>query len=241
MSGVRLAKALDPWISYYNNNGIFKRDEGYYNFDKDHVAVISTKDLLHVMSTKLKKNSIKIIDDCGASKGFTNRRSMSEENLDMASIYGTNRTQNGVTIYCVQDTSFTDKRMRMLANVLIDLTNYYQSGRFRIGILRKIKKDETRREGIVKSRFMTYEHKEWVTQETIACELPDRDSKKQYDELREFKETENSKLIHEKYNKVIINEEIEDNKPRCPICGSTQLYYSAKNNITKCKGCGRKV
>lgn len=241
MTGVRLTKPLNNWISYYNNNGIFKPDEAYYSFDKDHVAIISTKDLLHVMATKLKRNSIKIIDDCGASEGFTNRRSMSQANLDMASVYGTNRTQNGVTIYCVQDTSFTDKRMRMLADVIIDLTNYYQSGRFRIGLLRKIKKDETRREGIIKSRFMTYEHGEWVTQETIACELPDRESKKMYDEMREAKEVENSKAIHEKYNKQMDSVEVQDNKPRCPYCGSSQLYYSEKKKVTKCKGCGKLV
>jgi hypothetical protein len=241
MTGVRLAKALKRWISYYNHNGIFAHGDEYFTFDQDHVAVISTKDLLHVMTTRLKRNSIKIIDDCGAAKGFTSRRSMSNENLDIVSIIGTNRTQNGVTIICVQDTSFTDIRMRMLADVVIDLSEYYQSGRFRIAQLRRIKKDKKFKEGIKPCRFMTYEHGIWVTQETIACEMPDTLLKAQYDELRERKEIENSKFINDKYNRILEMQEAEEKKPRCPYCNSTQLYYSDKNNITKCKGCGRKV
>lgn len=241
MTGVRFADALKRWISYYNHNQIFAHGDEYFTFDTEHVAVISTKDLIHVMTNRLKRNSIKIIDDCGASKGFTSRRSMSTENLDVASIIGTNRTQNGVCIICVQDTSFADIRMRMLADILIDLTEYTQSGRFRMGVLRKIKKDKTHRDGVKLCRFMTYEHGVWVTQETIACEMPNRELKLKYDELRDAKEAENSKMINDKYNKMLEMQDAEDRKQRCPYCNSTQLYYSDKNNTTKCKGCGHIV
>lgn len=239
MSGMRFAKALARWISFFNHNGIYAHADDYFKFDEDHVAVISTRDLLHVMTKRLKRNSVKIIDDCGAAKGFTNRRSMSNENLDIVSVYGTNRTQNGVAIFCVQDTSFTDLRMRMLADIVIDLTDYYQSGRFRIATLRKIKKDKKYKEGMKPSRFMTYEHGVWVTQETIACEMPDPELKKMYDELRDKKEAENTKIINDKYNQILERQNTEDNKRRCPYCNSTQLYYSEKKNVTKCKGCGR--
>jgi ABC-type dipeptide/oligopeptide/nickel transport system ATPase component len=67
MTGVRLARAVARWISYYNHNGIFAHDKEYFEFDKDHIAIISTKDLLHVMTNRLKKNSVKIIDDCGVT------------------------------------------------------------------------------------------------------------------------------------------------------------------------------
>jgi DNA-directed RNA polymerase subunit RPC12/RpoP len=164
---------------------------------------------------------------------------MSDENLDIASVYGTNRVQNGVTIYCVQDTTFTDIRMRKLADIVIDLTEWYQSGRFRIAKLRKIRMDKNSKPGIKEVRFMTYEHGEWVTQENIACELPDPDTKKLYDEMRERKEAENSKAINRKYNKMLENEEIEDNRPRCPHCNSTRLYHSKKG--VRCNGCGRYI
>lgn len=236
MTGVILAKRIAKWLSYFEY-GDFDHINEFYKFDGDHVAVISTKDLLHVMSKRLNKNSGKILDDCGSSKGFTNRRSMSNENLDMVSIYGTNRTQNGYLIVCVQDVDFTDPRMKWLANVVIDLTDYYQDGPFRMAKLYKITKDKKRKGGIRLSRFMTYEHGEWVTIESIACFLPPEDEKKPYDDLRDAKEGENSHVINEKYKKIEKQEEIESAKPRCKYCNSSQLEYR-KQGI-KCGYCKR--
>lgn len=239
MSGLRFAEAVSRWISYYlhYNDGYSKAKE-YFSFDKEHVAVISTTDLLYVMTKRLNKHSVKLIDDCGAAKGFTNRRSMSNENLDIASVYGTNRVQNGVTIYCVQDTTFTDIRMRKLANIVINLDDWYQEGRFRIARLRYIKKDNKSKAGIKECRFMTYERGEWVTQEAIACELPGPELKAQYDILRDQKEEENSRAINEKYNRVIEKETATNNRKMCPDCGSVQVKWVKKLNHYHCNGCG---
>lgn len=241
MTGVELALSVAKWISHYNHGERydFTHADEYFKFDKDHIAIINTNDLIHVMTTRLKKNSVKIIDDCGASVGFTNRRSMSKENLDLASIYGTNRVQNGVTIYCVQDTMFTDVRMRKLANVVIDLNEFYQAGPLRMGRLWKIRMDKNGKSGIKECRFMTYEHGEWVTQESIACFMPPQDIKDQYDKMRLEKEMENSKTINDKYKQIIDKSSTEQEKPHCPYCNSTRLYYREKTNDTKCKGCGR--
>jgi hypothetical protein len=238
MAGLRLALAVKRWISHYNH-GNFDHADDYFQFDKDHIAIIDTEDLIHVMTTKLRKNSIKIIDDCGTSVGFTNRRAMSNENLDIASIYSTNRVRNGVTIYCVQDEKFTDLRMRKLANENIDFTEYIQKGPYRVAKLRKMKMDERAKGGVKKCRFMTYDCGQWVTIETIAIDLPADEPKAKYDEMREKAEDKNTRTINDRYKKLTSNEEIENNKPRCPYCNSTRLYYSKKLNKTTCRGCGR--
>lgn len=238
MAGLRLALAVAKWISFYNHNN-FDHLEEYFKFDKDHIAIINTIDLMHVMTTKLRKNSVKIIDDCGTSVGFTNRRAMSKENLDIASIYGTNRVRNGVTIYCVQDEKFTDLRMRKLANENIDFNDYIQEGPFRIAKLRKMKMDEKAKGGIKKCRFMTYDCGQWVTQETIAFDLPDPVIKKIYDKRREAEEDKNSRMINQRYKDLSDKAEIELNKNHCPYCNSTKLYHG--KNYVKCQGCGRRL
>jgi hypothetical protein len=235
MAGVRLIKAIAKWISYYIY-GNFDHAEEFFKFDKEHVAVIDTKDLIYVMTRQLRRFSCKLIDDIGAAEGFTSRRSMSGANLDIVSVYGTNRTQNGVAVYCVQDKSYADKRMRELGNVEIDFTEYTTSGSFRVAILRKIKKLGDN-QGVRLCRFMTYENGQWVTQETIGIDLPDYQSKKIYDDLRDKKEAENSKKINEKYSKMVEANEVKDNRPKCPHCGSTRLYYGTKGN--RCNNCGR--
>lgn len=236
MTGVAFARAVAKWISYYRY-GNFDHIDEFYTFDKDHVAVISQKDLIHVMTKRLVKNSVKIIDDCGASKGFTNRRAMSTENLDIVSIYGTNRVQNGATIICVQDTDFTDLRMRMLANVIIDLTDYYQDGPCRMAKLWKITKDSNAKGKIRKRRFMTYENGEWITIESIACFMPTLEDRKMYDDLRDIKEKENTDSINEKYDKLVEAEKTEDSRPKCVHCGSKQLEYRKAG--VKCGKCKR--
>jgi hypothetical protein len=248
MTGLTLALLLDKYVAYfvYGKDEYMKHIGEFFSFDPNHIAIINTQDLIHVMTTMLCKHSIKVIDDCGAAEGFTSRRSMSTANIDIASIYGTNRVHNGVTIYCVQDTTFTDVRMRKLANVVIDLTNYVEVGNDKIGVvrmaqLRKIRMDKKAKSGINECRFMTYENGQWVTQESIACFMPPAEFKDKYDKMRNLKEAENSKAINEKYSLIIKQEETENEKPRCPYCNSTQLYYSEKKNVTKCKGCGRLV
>lgn len=237
MTGMALAPAVAKWISYYNH-GNFDHQKDYFTFDKDHVAVINMNDLIHVMANRLIKNSVKIIDDCGASKGFTNRRSMSTENLDIVSIYGTNRVQNGVTIICVQDSDFTDIRMRKLANETIDLNDYYQAGPCRMAKLFKIRMDRYSKNGIRQCRFMTYEHGVWVTQESIACFLPPPDLMAQYDALRVEKERENTQMIYDKYLKLAEKGTVDKNKLRCPACTSTDIYPGKKHN--SCHKCGYK-
>jgi predicted RNA-binding Zn-ribbon protein involved in translation (DUF1610 family) len=128
--------------------------------------------------------------------------------------------------------------MRKLADVIIDLTDWYQYGPFRIGRLRKIRMDKTSKIGIKEVRFMTYQHGEWVTQENIACEMPDPETKIIYDDMREKKEAENSKAINEKYNKMLAKDEAENNRPTCPNCGSVQYKWIKKLNHYHCNGCG---
>jgi hypothetical protein len=234
MTGLALATAVAKWISYYNHDGDLGHASEYFSFDPDHIAVIDTEDLIHLMTQYPKKNSVRVIDDCGAAIGFTNRRSMSRESLDTMSIYGTNRVRNCATIICVQDTSFTDLRMRLLANEIIDLRDFYQSGPLRFGRLWKIKMDNTRKGGVKLCRFMTYEHGEWVTQERIATFLPPEDLMAQYNELRERKDRENTEKLYEKYQGK--EEEVDDDRERCPECGSPKLYHGKKH--TTCRGCG---
>lgn len=238
MTGIALAKRVAKWLSYILN-GDYDHISDYYEFDGDHIAVISPRDLIHVMSKRLKKHSVKVIDDCGASKGFTNRRSMSEANLDIVSIYGTNRTQNGVLIICVQDVDFADIRMRMLADVVIDLTDYTEEGPFRMAKLYKISKDKKVKGGIRKRRFMTYEHSAWVTFESIACFMPSPTEKIPYDELREAKEAENTEAIGAKYDALEAAELAQSTLPSCVFCRSSQLYYSKRDRSTSCRKCGR--
>lgn len=233
MTGLTLAWAVALWISFFNH-GDFKHAKEYFSFDPEHIAVISTTDLIKLMTNYPKKNSVRIIDDCGASVGFTSRRSMSKENLDLVSIYGTNRVRNCVTIICVQDTNFTDLRMRMLANVIIDLREYTQSGPLRMGKLWNIKMDDTRRGGWKKCRFMTYDKGEWVTIESIACFMPPDDLLKQYNELRELKDKENTELMSAKYNPKV---EATLDKPRCPQCASVKVRYRPRYKTYICK-CG---
>ena len=238
MTGFALAKKLAKWVSYYKYGNFDHADE-FFKFDKDHIAVINTLDLIHVMTAKLVKHSIKIIDDCGSAQGFTGRRAMSAENIDMASIYGTNRTDNGVTIYCVQDETFTDLRMRKLADDVIDLNDYIQRGPLRIGKLWKLKRDKQNNKKINKARFMTYDNGHWLSIESFSTFLPEPEDKKKYDELRKVKEAENSRTISERYTKIIVNDKVEQEKQRCPYCNSIRLYYSSKYNRTTCRGCGK--
>lgn len=240
MTGLKLAHSVARWISYYNHNESFDHADKYFKFDSDHIAVIDTGDLIHVMTTPLERNSVKVIDDCGASVGFTNRRSMSKENLDIVSIYGTNRTRNGVTIICIQDTDFGDVRLRKLANEIIDLNDYYQVGPFRVAKLSKIKMDKRAKNGIRPCRFMTYEHGVWVTQEGIACTLPPAKLKDEYDKLREVKESANAEMINKKYNQLSgkIESVNKNDKFKCPSCKSADTRYSKKTMSCYCRRCG---
>jgi hypothetical protein len=244
MTGLALATAISKWIAYYVKERFDKdtKPEDYFTFDDDHVAIINTLDLIKLMVKKLPKYSIKIVDDCGASEGFTARRSMSKANMDLISIYGTNRTDNTITIICVQDTTFTDKRMRMLANEVIDLTAYYQLGPIRIGKLYKIKMDNKSKYGIRMCRFMTYENSQWVTQESIACMLPTDTIKVLYDDKRKVKQDEQSMSILDTYTKTI-EEKAQakkdmDNRPKCPGCNSVSIYKRERTHDMKCRTCG---
>jgi hypothetical protein len=233
MAGLALAQAVSKWISFYNHEGNLSHASEYFSFDEDHIAVIDNQDLIRLMTTYPKRNSVRIIDDCGAATGFTNRRSMSTENLDLVSIYGTNRVRNCVTIVCVQDTNFTDIRMRVLANEIIDLRDWFQQGPLRFGKLWRIRMDNKAKRGFREVRFMTYTHGQWSTCECIACNLPTPSLIAQYDELRERKDRENTLRLSEKYNTT--KEKNNYNKERCPKCGSAELRYRQKTHDWKCK------
>jgi hypothetical protein len=238
-TGLALAKSVRRWTSFFLC-GDFDHAEDYFSFDEDHIAVIDTNDLVNVMIKKLRKHSTKIVDDCGTAKGINARTSMTEETQDIVSIYGTNRTDNGITIICVQDTTFADKRMRMLADVVIDLTDYYQEGPFRMAKLSKIRMDSSAKYGIRKCRFMTYEHGEWLTVESIACFMPDLPNQgidKQYNDLRKIKQDAQSLMIAEKFKKASQAKEVQDERPRCPYCNSTRLYHGKSGQ--RCNNCGK--
>jgi hypothetical protein len=237
MTALALAEAVAYWISVFNHGDPSHASE-YFSFDQDHIAVIDNDDLIHLMTTYPKRNSVRVIDDCGAATGFTNRRSMSSENMDVVSIYGTNRVRNTVTIIAVQDTAFTDLRMRVLANEIIDLKDWFQQGPLRFGKLWKIKMDSQERHGYRQARFMTYQHDEWVTIEAIATYMPTPGIVDLYNELRERKDQENTTKLSEKYAKSKEHQTVEDGRPRCPECKSVTLYRGKKNNYTTCRKCG---
>lgn len=243
MTAVKLAQAIAKWIPYWliKRYGIVSKPEDFFKFDDDHIAIIDGDDLRRLMVNPLVKHSIKIADDCGTADGVTSRRSMSKANLNTISIYGTNRTNNGVLIIAVQDTTFIDKRLRMLANEVIDLANWYQVGPIRIGQLRKIRITNTAKYGIGLRKFRTYEHGRWVSQESIACMMPDDDIKMLYDEKRKEKqEAQTALILKELENKD--KKEIQDsNKKICPSCGcgnKTKIHTGKK--YTRCYSCGHK-
>jgi hypothetical protein len=240
-TGLTLAVAIARWVSYYVY-GDFDHWKEFFNFDPDHVAVIDTSDLVALMIKKLKRFSIKIVDDCGTAEGITARRSMSQANLDTVSIYGTNRTDNGVTIICVQDTSFTDKRMRMLADEVIDLNEFVQQGPVRIGKLWKVRMDRNSKYGMRLCRFMTYNNGQWVTIEGIACFMPDQPGHGidgEYNKLRKTKQDAQSEKMSSKYKKIEQDIEIQNERQKCPYCNSIQLRQRSKG--LKCEKCGRYV
>jgi hypothetical protein len=248
MTGLCLAIRIAYWVSYYQNLKLIKQNlpptakpEDYFTFDKDHVACINTDDLLHVATNRLPQYSVKILDDCGAALGFTNRRSMTTENLDMVSIIGTNRVQNGVTIYCVHTEDFTDVRMRMLANDKIDLTDYIQSkGGYRIANLYKIKRGKNHKNKISECKFAFYSYGEYCTVEGIVCFMPEQKIVDEYNTLRLAKEKENTDGINLKYKQYKQEIEMKEEKPRCPYCNSTQLY-NKKDGTILCRGCGKRI
>lgn len=243
MTGLHLALALDKWNSIHKYGDLSHVGEFYHLdsvTDTEHTAVIDSDDLFDLMARPLCQYGIKLIDDCGHARGFNSRRSMTQEAEDLNSIYGTNRTNNGVTIICVQDDTFADKRMRMLANEVIDMTGYYQNGPFRMAKLWHIRKDNKQQRGIKLTRFMTYENGEWVTQESIACRMPPKDKTIIYDELRAIKQAAQSKKVLDKYRqsetpKAPYNKPfIKDDKERCPVCHAASILYRAKTKDYKC-------
>jgi hypothetical protein len=235
MTGVRLAKAIDRWCGYYVY-GNFEHAGDFFTLDENHIAVIDTVDLMILMTNRLRRFSIKIADDIGGAEGIDSRTSQSKSNINLTRVLKTNRTQNGVLLCCFQDDMDVDRRLRKIANIEINLNEYQESGSFRIAKLRKIQKNEDNRNtGIKFTRFMTYEHGEWVTVESIAVDLPDPESKKIYDEIRERKEIENTNALNAQYVQAKQQKNKSDTKPHCPHCGSIQLSYRTKG--VKCEKC----
>jgi hypothetical protein len=246
VTGLMLAIRIAFWIAYYVNLNLIKQNkpptakpEDYFTLDKDHIACIISEDLIHVATVELPQHSIKILDDLGSALGFTNRRSMSGENLDMVSIIGTNRVKNGVTIYCVHTEDFADVRVKLLANEKIDMTDYVQSpGGYRIGKLYKMKR--VKKNKSVECKFGFWSNGEYCTIEGIICFMPGQTDNDRYSNMRVKKEQHNTSTIREKYKRIAQAEEIKNEKPRCPHCNSTKLYHSKKGTV-RCNGCGKYI
>jgi ribosomal protein S27AE len=236
-TALSLAIKIRKWVSWYIHKD-FSHDEEYFKMDADHLAVIDSDDLFKMITTYPPMYQIRIVDDCGNTRGFNSRQSMTSENIDTNSIWSTNRTRHGVTIITLHDTSFNDLRQVILADIVIDLRDFYQIGRFRMAKLSHIRMDKKTNgnRGISFSRFMTYERGQWVTQESLACEMPPADICKQYDELRAIKDKANTEKVYAKYYNATQQQKVIESKPKCPICGSTKLYHGKKR--TKCNGCG---
>jgi hypothetical protein len=258
LTALNLAIRISRWVAYYLNCEQVKKNEQathkpeeFFKMDNDHVGCILGEDLIHVATVELPQYSIKILDDCGAALGFTNRRSMSGENLDLVSIIGTNRVRNGVMIYTVQTETFTDIRMQMLANEKIDLAGYTQSGdKYRLGQLYKIKRDKKRRNKIVECKFAFWSFgkqgkkgQEYCTVEGIICYPPeDQALIDKYNNMRKEKEAENTQAIKNKYaavqKEMDVSQKIQQHTQICPKCFKSDLRYSKKERLVYCRSCG---
>jgi hypothetical protein len=139
--------------------------------------------------------------------------------------------------------------MRLLANEKIDLTDYTESnGKFRIAKLYKIKRDKKHKGRIQECKFAFWSHgryggkfkgREYCTIEGIICFMPDdKDIVDKYNKLRVEKEAENTRGVKEKYKNLQKEQEINDEKERCPHCNRSSIYYG-KNGSKRCNGCGK--
>jgi len=236
-TALRLALSIRKWISWYIHKD-FEHGEEYFKLDNEHLAVISSEDLFKMMTNYPPMYQIRIADDCGNTAGFDSRQSMSRKNMDLNSIWSTNRTRHCVTIVTLHDLNFNDLRQVMLADVVIDLRDYYQSGRFRMAKLWKIKMTERSKgnRGAQLARFMTYERGAWVVQESLACEMPPLDVVEGYDKIRAAKDKENTLRVQNMLSQY--NAEMQDmnNKPKCVACGSKDVRAIKEGR--KCRVCG---
>jgi hypothetical protein len=128
----------------------------------------------------------------------------------------------------------------MLADIIIDLRNYSQSGPIRLGKLWHIRMVDDSKGGYKRCRFMTYEGNpgQWVTQESVACFMPPDDLLKQYNELRAAKDKENTEMLSGKYGNETKPKPVL--KPRCYKCEGSDVRYLQRTNEWKCKTCGTK-
>lgn len=251
MAGVTLGEQVDKWIVQSINEvqGIGAAEHGeYFNVDWEHMAIIDDKDLVKLMVKPLKKHSVKVADDCGAAEGVNARRSMSKKNIDLIRIYGTNRTERGVLIICVQDDSFIDKRLRMLANIIIDLREWYSEFvpgldggdeiEIRFAKLYKIVMDNTQKYSIQTKKFQVHQHGKMARVETIALVLPSDNGKSNYDMMRtEKQEAETSKVLAE----IEAQDAPKDTgKKKCPDCGWTSsVKYFKRTKTWQCTHCDK--
>jgi hypothetical protein len=236
-TALSLALKTRKWLSWcvYKD---FKHEEEFFKIDGDHMAVIDSDDLFKMMTKYPPMHQIRIVDDCGNTEGFNSRRSMSEKNVDINSIWSTNRTRHCITIVTLHDTAFNDKRQVLLADIIIDLRKFYQVGRYRMAKLYRIRMGESNfNRGVNFSRFMTYERGTWITQESIACEMPPADVCKAYDDIRAVKDKANTEKVFKKYEATNAIKTASDNRPKCPNCGSVQLYFGTRD--TRCNKCGK--
>jgi len=239
-TAIALALKLKKWLSWYIHKDFLHGDE-FFKMDKDHLAIIDSNDLFRMMTTYPPMYQVRIVDDCGNTEGFDSRQSMSRKNGGLNSIWSTNRTRHCITIVTLHDTAFSDKRQVLLADIVIDLRDYYQSGRFRMARLYKIKMDKHRASGdrgAKMCRFMTYENGQWVTQESLACELPPKEICQEYDKMRAIKDKENTEKVYNSFNEAQKMQEQNCSIPCCPVCFKTDIRYSKKEDIRYCRNCG---
>jgi hypothetical protein len=236
-TALSLALKLRKWLSWcvYKD---FKHEEEFFKMDEDHLAVIDSTDLFKMMTKYPPMYQIRIVDDCGNTEGFNSRRSMSEKNVDINSIWSTNRTRHCITIVTLHDTAFNDKRQVLLADIVIDLRKFYQIGRYRLAKLYRIRMGENNfNRGVNFSRFMTYERGAWITQESIACEMPPAPICKTYDDIRAVKDKANTEKVFKKYEASTSTKTTANNRPKCVYCNSVQLRQ--RNKGLKCENCGK--
>jgi ribosomal protein L37AE/L43A len=236
-TALRLAQAIGKWVSWYKHKD-FDHADDYFKLDGEHLAVISSDDLYNMLTTYPPMYQVRIADDCGNAAGFDSRQSMSRKNMDLNSIWSTNRTRHCVTIVTMHDLNFNDLRQVLLADIVIDMREWYQAGRFRMAKLWKIRMVERSKgnRGALLARFMTYEHDRWVVQESLACEMPSPEVVKAYDEIRAIKDKENTERVQKMLLNIKDEMQTTVSKPKCVRCKGTDVRVIKEG--LKCKTCG---
>lgn len=243
-TALALAMSIAKWLSWHIYGDI-KHTDKFFKLDKWHLAVIDGDDLITLMTSYPPRFQVRVVDDCGNTRGFNARRSMSREAEDINSIWSTNRTRRCCTIVTLHDLSFSDLRQALLSDVVIDLRDYVQQGSFRMAKLYKIKMGSKRGgdRGVKLSVFATYDCGRLVTQERIACMMPSDEICREYDKIRAEKDRKNTEKVYEKYSKKHLASTAQPTPKRhkvtCPYCDRKGAAWRVKTKDYHCFQCGK--